>query len=146
MIPSGKESGMILTKKRLATKFLSSKTVPIVFLFRDGDFRPEKTAGMEVTKVRRGRAGRACGSSSRWVRIQLMVRPISALGTATHTHLSSKKGGFMYFFWILCQTSAADPGCLDRIPFRIFPSRIPDQKDSGSRIANPDLYKKFKYF
>jgi hypothetical protein len=66
--------------------------------FRNGDFRPEKTAGMEVTQVRRGRAGRACGSSSRWVRIQLMVSPISALKTATHTITHKfKKGGFVYF-------------------------------------------------
>jgi hypothetical protein len=41
-------------------------------------------------------------------------------------------------------SSVADPGFLSRIPERIFPSRIQDQKYSGSRIRI--RIKEFKYF
>jgi hypothetical protein len=34
------------------------------------------------------------------------------------------------------RTSIADPGCLSRIPVRIFPSRIPDSE--SKKIQNPD--------
>jgi hypothetical protein len=58
MITCGKESGkiksffMILTKKLLSDEKIIKNCSN---RFRNGDFRLEKTAGMEVTQIRRGK-------------------------------------------------------------------------------------------
>ncbi len=50
---------------------------------------------------------------------------------------------FFCFFWFLI-ISVADPGCLSRIPIRIFPSQILDSdtgsKDSGSASNNLSIF------